>query len=123
MTRHVESALALGKGVVGLAFVDEKLPETKWRTEFHSQHYACDRCGRSFEPLTPHSFSFNSWLGWCAACELTSCHNSWQLVLRCGPHQKHDQRHRQQKVVHPDERAAELKGHQAESDGQKIGRG
>ena len=21
---------------------------------------ACDRCGRSFEPLTPHSFSFNS---------------------------------------------------------------
>jgi len=35
----------------------------------HSQHLACGRCGRSFEPLTPHSFSFNSYLGWCPACE------------------------------------------------------
>ena len=34
-----------------------------------SQHFACDRCGRSFEPLSPHSFSFNSSLGWCPACE------------------------------------------------------
>src|SRR5262249_50187581 len=43
--------------------------EPKWPTEIHSQHFACDRCGRSFEPLTPHSFSFNSPLGWCTACE------------------------------------------------------
>src|SRR5205085_1118791 len=28
-----------------------------------------DRCGRSFEPLNPHHFSFNSPLGWCPACE------------------------------------------------------
>src|SRR5262249_45358765 len=26
-------------------------------------------CGRSFEPLNPHHFSFNSPLGWCPACE------------------------------------------------------
>ena len=44
-------------------------PKPKWRTEIHSQHFACDQCGRSFEPLTPHSFSFNSSLGWCPACE------------------------------------------------------
>ena len=35
----------------------------------YSQHFACDRCGRSFEPLTPHHFSFNSPLGWCPTCE------------------------------------------------------
>ncbi len=38
-------------------------------SKMHSQHFACDKCGRSFEPLTPHSFSFNSPLGWCPACE------------------------------------------------------
>ena len=47
----------------------DDVPEPKWRTEIHSQHFACDRCGRSFEPLTPHNFSFNSPLGWCPACE------------------------------------------------------
>ena len=35
----------------------------------YSQHFACDRCGRSFEPLNPHNFSFNSPLGWCPTCE------------------------------------------------------
>jgi len=65
----VENALALGKGVIHIAYADPNIPEPKWRTEIHSQHYACDRCGRSFERLTPHSFSFNSSLGWCTACE------------------------------------------------------
>ena len=45
------------------------MPEPRWRTEIYSQHFACDRCGRSFEQLTPHSFSFNSSLGWCPVCE------------------------------------------------------
>ena len=40
-----------------------------WPVEIHSQHFACERCGRSFEPLSPHNFSFNSPLGWCPACE------------------------------------------------------
>lgn len=65
----VESTLALGKGVLNLAYVDPDVPEAKWQTRAHSQHYACDRCGRSFEPLTPHSFSFNSPLGWCSTCQ------------------------------------------------------
>ena len=65
----VENALSLGKGVIHVAYPDADVPEPKWRTEIHSQHFACDRCGRSFERLTPHSFSFNSSLGWCAACE------------------------------------------------------
>ena len=35
----------------------------------YSQHMACDSCGRSYEPLNPHHFSFNSPLGWCPTCE------------------------------------------------------
>jgi excinuclease ABC subunit A len=65
----VESALALGKGVLRVAFPADNVPETRWRVDVHSQHFACDKCGRSFEPLTPHSFSFNSSLGWCSTCE------------------------------------------------------
>ncbi|MCH7813480.1 MAG: excinuclease ABC subunit UvrA [Planctomycetes bacterium] len=30
---------------------------------------ACDRCGTSYDELTPHHFSFNARLGWCPSCE------------------------------------------------------
>jgi excinuclease ABC subunit A len=43
--------------------------EAKWKVERFSQHLACDNCGRSYEALNPHNFSFNSPLGWCPACE------------------------------------------------------
>ena len=43
--------------------------EPKWQVDRYSQHSPCDHCGRSFEPLNPHHFSFNSPLGWCPACE------------------------------------------------------
>ncbi|HEY2415705.1 MAG TPA: excinuclease ABC subunit UvrA [Pirellulaceae bacterium] len=65
----IENALALGKGVMHIARVQEDVPEHRWETIVHSQHLACHKCGRSFEPLTPHSFSFNSPLGWCKTCE------------------------------------------------------
>lgn len=65
----VENALALGKGRLHVVSPDDDQPEPLWPVEIHSQHFACDRCGRSFEPLTPHHFSFNSALGWCPACE------------------------------------------------------
>jgi len=65
----VEQALAMGKGVLHVAYPKDEMPEPKWPVVIHSQHYACDQCGRSFEPLTPHSFSFNSSLGWCPSCE------------------------------------------------------
>jgi excinuclease ABC subunit A len=65
----VEAGLDLGRGVLHVAFVDDTKPEPQWKTERFSQHYACDTCGRSFEPLNPHHFSFNSPLGWCPACE------------------------------------------------------
>jgi excinuclease ABC subunit A len=65
----VETALAMARGVLHVAYVSDEISEPRWRTEVHSQHFACDRCGRSFERLTPHNFSFNSPLGWCPTCE------------------------------------------------------
>src|SRR5437867_4664034 len=34
----------------------------------HSTERACPGCGRSFEPLDPKMFSYNSAQGWCPAC-------------------------------------------------------
>ena len=63
-----ETALAFGRGVMLSAIAQEDLPETRWQVVVHSQHLACRNCNRSFEPLTPHRFSFNSQLGWCPDC-------------------------------------------------------
>ena len=65
----IENALALGKGVVHVAHPKDDLPEPRWPVRIHSQHLACEKCGRSFDTLNPHNFSFNSALGWCPACE------------------------------------------------------
>ncbi len=65
----IETALSVGRGVLRVAYPQEKLPEVDWPIVRHSQHLACDRCSRSFEPLTPHNFSFNSSLGWCSECD------------------------------------------------------
>jgi excinuclease ABC subunit A len=65
----VEAGLDLGRGVLHVAFVDDTKDEPDWRVVRYSQHMACERCGRSFEPLNPHHFSFNSPLGWCPTCE------------------------------------------------------
>jgi excinuclease ABC subunit A len=65
----VENALSLGRGVLRVAYVRSDVPETQWVVDTHSQHFVCDGCGRSFEPLSPHNFSFNSALGWCPTCE------------------------------------------------------
>ena len=65
----VEAALSMGRGVMHVAHLHADVPETKWEVDVHSQHFACEKCGRSFEPLAPHNFSFNSSLGWCPACE------------------------------------------------------
>ncbi|MEN6451228.1 MAG: excinuclease ABC subunit UvrA [Thermoguttaceae bacterium] len=65
----VENALSLGKGVLRAVYPRDDVSEPRWEVETHSQHFVCDACGRSFEPLSPHHFSFNSTLGWCPACE------------------------------------------------------
>lgn len=69
IAESVEGTLGLGRGLIHVARVDMKTPEPRWKVQVHSQHLACEQCGRSFEPLTPHNFSFNSQLGWCETCE------------------------------------------------------
>ncbi|WP_422929885.1 excinuclease ABC subunit UvrA [Singulisphaera sp. PoT] len=65
----IEAALDLGKGVVLVARVGDEANEAHWPVDRYSQHRSCDGCGRSFEELSPHNFSFNSPLGWCPVCE------------------------------------------------------
>lgn len=65
----IEQALSLGTGVLELALADPDRDETTWITQTHSQHLVCGDCGRSFNDLTPHHFSFNTAVGWCPQCE------------------------------------------------------
>jgi excinuclease ABC subunit A len=69
LTDSLETALDLGKGTIRLAIADEKRAEEKWETQTHSLTMACHHCGISYQPLTPHSFSFNTAVGWCEDCE------------------------------------------------------
>ena len=65
----IEAALSIGQGLCHVAEPAEGVDEQHWHVVRHSQHLACDCCGRSFETLTPHNFSFNSQLGWCQDCD------------------------------------------------------
>ncbi len=65
----VEMALGLGRGEMRIATEHLKRNEPDWKVEPFSLHAACEKCGQSFEELTPNHFSFNSSLGWCRACE------------------------------------------------------
>ena len=69
ISESAETALSIGRGELFVVVADEAVAQREWTTDRHSQHLACDGCGRSFEMLTPHNFSFNSQLGWCPDCE------------------------------------------------------
>lgn len=65
----VEQALKLGEGRLQLALANDKVKEANWTVETHSMFLACVQCGKSYEQLTPHHFSFNSQVGWCSNCK------------------------------------------------------
>lgn len=65
----VEQALSIGIGELQIAIADDERPENEWQEVTHSQHLVCEQCGRSFQELTPHHFSFNTAIGWCSDCE------------------------------------------------------
>jgi excinuclease ABC subunit A len=65
----IATALQLGNGVVQMAIVDTERKESLWETQTFSLQLACNACGISFQPLTPHHFSFNTAVGWCASCQ------------------------------------------------------
>lgn len=69
IAESVEFALSLGGGNMFTLEPRDDQEEIHWISTRHSQHLACRTCGHSISPLTPHSFSFNSPLGWCPDCE------------------------------------------------------
>ncbi|MFO0974434.1 MAG: excinuclease ABC subunit UvrA [Phycisphaerae bacterium] len=79
----VEHGLAAGGGVVWLIPADGPSPGLAAPRRF-SRHHACRSCGRIYEELTPHHFSFNNRLGWCPTCEGLGVQNgtSESVVVR-----------------------------------------
>jgi excinuclease ABC subunit A len=69
LTDSVSTALTVGNGVLQIVDVDESRPEVFWDIETHSLLLACNKCGISFQPISPHSFSFNTSIGWCEDCK------------------------------------------------------
>lgn len=69
LAESVEVAFDHGKGFIRVTLVDDQRDEKKWKVLPFSLMRSCEQCGRSFEELSPHHFSFNSPLGWCSTCE------------------------------------------------------
>jgi excinuclease ABC subunit A len=74
LANSVEAAFDAGAGTMLVARAADghdgkPLDEPDWPIEVHSRRLACPECGRGFKPLEPRQFSFNSPLGWCAACD------------------------------------------------------
>ena len=63
LTESVEVALKMANGLVILDVIDEA------RQHLFSEHFACTKCGISFEDLEPRMFSFNSPYGACPNCD------------------------------------------------------
>jgi excinuclease ABC subunit A len=59
--QRIDQALKLGRGTLCALDNDRRLT-------LHSTERACPSCGRSFPPLDPKMFSYNSAQGWCATC-------------------------------------------------------
>ena len=57
----IETTIKLGAGTL---FAMDK----KGELSVFSIHRSCPRCGKSFEPLDPKMFSYNSPAGWCPKC-------------------------------------------------------
>lgn len=57
----IDETLKLGHGML-LAL------DNHGKVSIHSTERACPNCGRSFEPLDPKNFSYNSPQGWCPKC-------------------------------------------------------
>src|SRR5829696_261355 len=67
LTDSLETALKLADGVAEVEIVG-KDGEIEDQLTF-SQHFACPKCGTSYEELAPRNFSFNSPYGACSACD------------------------------------------------------
>src|SRR5438876_768418 len=57
----IDEALRLGHGILFAL-------DNRGELTVHSTERSCPKCGRSFEPLDPKNFSYNSSQGWCPKC-------------------------------------------------------
>jgi len=73
----VVGVLEKGKGSARQELVDEALKlghgslfalDSHGKLTIHSTERVCPKCNRSFEPLDPKNFSYNSAQGWCPKC-------------------------------------------------------
>ena len=70
LTEAVEQALKLGEGNL-IVSVEQRRPDESSKSSLDtrlSSHFACTKCGISFEPPSPQLFSFNSPQGMCLDC-------------------------------------------------------
>jgi excinuclease ABC subunit A len=86
IAESVELALSLGSGNMYAIEPRDDQDEIHWISTRHSQHLACRQCGHSLHALTPHSFSFNSPLGWCPDCEGLGTQTGTSPALLLDPH-------------------------------------
>jgi excinuclease ABC subunit A len=61
MRELVDETLEVGQGTLFAL-------DPAGQATIHSTERACPRCGRSFQPLDPKMFSYNSAQGWCPRC-------------------------------------------------------
>ncbi|MCK9266670.1 excinuclease ABC subunit UvrA [bacterium] len=61
IAESVEMALKVGKGLL--------ISELQGTDTLYNENYACTKCGRGFEELSPRMFSFNSPYGACPECK------------------------------------------------------
>lgn len=66
LTKSVDTALKLGKGILTAIIEDSKKKTTS--EHLFSEKYSCPNCGRSYEEPQPNTFSFNSAIGACVLC-------------------------------------------------------
>lgn len=66
LTESVEMALRMGENTVIVLWEDM---EGAWHNRLFSTLNSCANCGKSYEPLAPNNFSFNSPFGACSACD------------------------------------------------------
>lgn len=59
--RLIDETLTLGHGMLFAL-------DNHGKVSIHSTERSCPHCGRSFEPLDPKNFSYNSPQGWCPRC-------------------------------------------------------
>jgi excinuclease ABC subunit A len=75
LTDSVETALRLGEGVIVVSKMERQPVEGNGAGQessvdrIFSEHFACARCGLSFEEIEPRTFSFNSPHGACPTCD------------------------------------------------------